>query len=37
LRPDKSPNEIDTLETVKRLAGEAGSEQAAGFDKSDET
>jgi DNA ligase-1 len=26
LRPDKGPNEIDTLETVKRLAGETGSE-----------
>jgi DNA ligase-1 len=26
LRPDKAPNEIDTLETVKRLAGETGSE-----------
>ena len=26
LRPDKTPNEIDTLETVKRLAGETGSE-----------
>jgi DNA ligase-1 len=26
LRPDKTPNEIDTLETVKRLAGETGLE-----------
>ena len=26
LRPDKAPNEIDTLEIVKRLAGETGSE-----------
>ena len=26
LRPDKAPNEIDTLETVKRLARETGSE-----------
>jgi len=25
LRPDKTPSEIDTLETVKRLAGETGS------------
>ena len=25
LRPDKTPSEIDTLETVKRLAGEPDS------------